>query len=58
MWVIKDVGDITLWDRTFETQEEAQNIVDGLSYFGDLLTVVEVPDINTEHNKLSPSGTA
>lgn len=37
-----DMDGSILWDRTFESEQEAQDVIYNLSYFGDMLTVVEV----------------
>jgi hypothetical protein len=49
MWVIVDCGRI-LWDfGTFASEEDAQDKIDSLSYFGDMLETVEIDSINTDH---------
>jgi hypothetical protein len=50
-WAISDVDRILYQFGTFHTKEEAQDRIDSLSYFGDLLDVVELSedDINTEY---------
>lgn len=54
-WVIKDMDGSILWNRTYDSEQEAQDVIDGMSYFGDMLTAVEV-DINKV--TLPPTGSA
>lgn len=51
MWYISDCGRLLFQFGPFDTEEDAQDCIDGLSYFGDLLEPVEVDedDINTEY---------
>jgi hypothetical protein len=51
-WAIVDCGKILWQFGRFQTKEEAQDKIDSLSYFGDLLSVIEIDDmveINTEY---------
>ena len=51
-WVISDCGTILWQFATFQTEEDAQDKIESLSYFGDLLEVVKLDeddDINTEY---------
>jgi hypothetical protein len=51
-WAISDVSKILWQFGTFPSREAAQDRIDALSYFGELLDPVEVPeedDINTEY---------
>lgn len=46
-WVVMDIGDTILGDSVYETREQAQDVIDGLDYFGHLLEVREI-DVNTD----------